>query len=116
MKICIDAPALGGSMQICIAPTRAEGIDATLHRSAQGWGDGCKFASIHQCKFPSIHPCKFASIPQVLRGSMQMISQGLGGSMQICIDPLRPGGIDENLHRPPFPRRIDANLHRSHQR
>ena len=84
-------------MQICIDPTSPEGIDANLHRCPQGWGDGCKFASI----------------PQALGGSMKIF---IDPSMQICIDPTTPEGIDENLHRSPRPRGMDANLHRSHER
>ena len=59
-------------MQICIDPIGPGGIDENLHRSSQGWEDGCKFASI---------------------------PQALGGSMQICIDPTNAEGIDAIFHR-----------------
>ena len=79
-------------MQICIDPTNPEGIDATLHRSHKSLGDRCKLASISQG----------------LGGSMQIC---IDGSMQICMDPPNAGGIDANLSR-----WVDANVHRSVRR
>ena len=94
-KFASIPPALGRSfatMQICIDFLRTCGIDANLHRwtdanfhrSPQGWGDRCKFASIPLGRRDR---CNISSAPQ-----------GLGGWMQICIDPPSPGEIDAYLH------------------
>ena len=82
------------SFQTRVSPMAlsARGIDANLHRSPQRWGDR---ANLHRSPQRWWDRCKFASMPL-----------GLGGSMQICIDPLRTCRIDANLHR-----RIYANFH-----
>ena len=66
-------------MQTCIHPPTPGDIDANLHRSPQGWWDGCKFASMDLCTFDSIPTAP-------------------GG---IDANLYRP--IDANLHRSPWP-------------
>ena len=74
-------------MQICIDPLTTCGIDANLHP----WID----ANVHRSPQGLGDRCKFASIPSGLVGSMQIC---IDGSMEICIDPLSASGIDANLH------------------